>query len=214
MKTTPVRFAIVLVLSWGATLTGDTPVLAENSVDSNLSAATAKLAAEQRAALQILATGLVDPETEGASGSDLSAKLARLSPEQKAAMLVLVNGIVEASASKETPEEGAMKTVKAYVKAAEDADVEMLMTLISENFHHDEVGDKAALKVFVDEVKTEGKLEDITGNTADAETTVEGDVVTVYPVELEGIFGTVTYQFRLKKEADAWKIVGFVMSGV
>ena len=88
------------------------------------------------------------------------------------------------------------------------------MGLISDNFSHYEVGDKAALRGFVDQVKTEGMLEDITGNTEEAKTKVEGDTVTVYPVELEGIFGTVTYEFNLKKEGDAWKIVGFEMTGV
>jgi hypothetical protein len=207
-------FAIALLLSTVAALMGGAPVQAENTVDSNLSAASAKLGTEQRAALHVLATGLVGANAADASGGDLAAKLARLSPEQKAALLVLVNGIVEAGESKESPEEGAMKTVRAYVKAAEEADVEMLLAQISENFSHIEVGNKAGFRKFVDEVKTEGKLEDIRGNTADAKTTVEGDVVTVYPVELEGIFGTVTYEFKLKKEADTWKIVGFEMSGV
>ena len=146
--------------------------------------------------------------------SELSTAITKLSPEQKAALLVLVNGIVQATGPQESPEEGAMKTVKAYVKAAEDADVEGLMAQISDNFSHYEVGDKAALRGFVDQVKTEGMLEDITGNTAEAKSEIEGEIVSVYPVELEGIFGTVTYEFKLKKEGESWKIVGFDMTGV
>lgn len=165
-------------------------------------------------AIGALFTGAALASAEDAVDSELSTAITKLNPEQKAALLVLVNGIVEAGAPQESPEEGAMKTVKAYVKAAEDADVEALMGLISDNFSHYEVGDKAALRGFVDQVKTEGMLEDITGNTEEAKTKVEGDTVTVYPVELEGIFGTVTYEFNLKKEGDAWKIVGFEMTGV
>ena len=146
--------------------------------------------------------------------TELSTAITKLNPEQKAALLVLVNSIVQAATPQESPEDGAMKTVKAYVKAAEDADVEGLMAQISDSFNHYEVGDKAALRGFVDQVKTEGMLEDITGNTEEAKTKVEGDIVTVYPVELEGIFGTVTYEFKLKKEGDTWKIVGFDMAGV
>lgn len=213
MKNTYTHFAIAALLSASTVLTCGTPVGAEDAVDSNLSAATDKLCTEQKAALQVLVSGLVDPSADGAA-DNLTTTLTKLSPERKAALLVLVNGIVAATAPQESPEEGAMKTVKAYVKAAEDADVDTLMAQISENFNHYEAGDKAGLKAFVDGVKTEGMLEDITGNTADAKTTVEGDVVTVYPVELEGIFGTVTYEFQLKKEADAWKIVGFEMTGV
>ncbi len=159
-------------------------------------------------------TGGALVHAQGSVDTELSTAITKLSPEQKAALLVLVNGIVEATAPQESPEVGAMKTVKAYVKAAEDADVEGLMAQISDNFSHYEVGDKAALRGFVDQVKTEGMLEDITGNTEEAKTEVEGDIVTVYPVELEGIFGTVTYEFKLKKEGDAWKIVGFDMTGV
>lgn len=146
--------------------------------------------------------------------AELAAAITKLNAEQKAALLVLVNGIVQGNAPQESPEEGAMKTVKAYVKAAEDADVEGLMAQISDHFNHYEVGDKAALRGFVEQIKTEGKLEDIRGNTADAKTEVEDDVVTVYPVELEGIFGTVTYEFKLKKEGDSWKIVGFDITGI
>lgn len=144
----------------------------------------------------------------------LTSAITKLNDEQKAALLVLVNGIVAATAAQETPAEGAMKTVKAYVKAAEEMDVDALMAQISEHFTHEEVADKAALRAFVEEFKMEGKLEDITGNVAEAKTTVTGDEVTVYPVELEGLFGTITYDFRLKKEGDAWKIVGFEMTGL
>lgn len=146
--------------------------------------------------------------------TELSTAIAKLNAEQKAALLVLVKGIVQANAPQDSPEEGAMKTVKAYVKAAESGDVEGLVAQISDNFSHHEVGDKAALRGFVERVKADGMLEDITGNIEDAKTEVEGDVVTVYPVELEGLFGTVTYEFKLKKEGDAWKIVGFDMTGI
>lgn len=154
------------------------------------------------------------PTAEETVEAALTAAIQKLNEEQQAALLVLVNGIVAAAATHESPEAGAMKTVKAYVKAAEDMDVDALMAQISEQFTHEEVADKAALRAFVEQFKTEGKLEDITGNVEAAKTTVTGDEVTVYPVELEGLFGTITYDFRLKKEGDAWKIVGFDMTGL
>lgn len=211
MKATFNHIAIAVLLSATMVLAGSIPAGADDAVDGTLAAAVAKLNTEQQSALGLLVSGLVE---SGTADSNLSTTIAKLSPERKAAVLVLVNGIVAATAPQESPEEGAMKTVKAYVKAAEDADVDTLMAQISENFNHYEAGDKAGLKAFVDGVKAEGMLEDIAGNTADAKTTVEGDVVTVHPVELEGLFGTVTYEFQLKKEGDTWKIVGFDMSGV
>lgn len=142
---------------------------------------------------------------------ELTKAIARLNDEQKAALLVLVKGIVD---TKPAPEVEAMKTVAAYVKAAEDGDTEKLLACFSEEFEHYELGDKAGLRAFIEGVEAEGMLEDITGNLDDAEAEVDGNTVTVYPVELEGIFGTVTYEFELKAEGGAWKIVGFDMTGV
>ena len=145
---------------------------------------------------------------------ELSKAIAQLNAEQKAALLVLVKGIVDAKAPQESPTDGAMKTIKAYVKAAEEGDIDALIACFSDDFDHYELGDKAGLRAFIEGVEAEGMLEDITGNTDDAEAEVDGDTVTVYPVELEGIFGTVTYEFELKMEGGAWKIVGFDMQGV
>ena len=158
-------------------------------------------------------SGRVTVAAEGAVDAELTQAIAKLNDEQKSALLVLVKGIVEAQTS-ETPEEGAMKTVAAYVAAAEVADLDTLMAQISENFNHYEVGSKSGYRAFLDQVKAEGMLEDISGDLEEAEATLKGEVVTVYPVELEGIFGTVTMEFELKNEDGTWRIVGMDMSGV
>ncbi len=142
---------------------------------------------------------------------ELTQAIAQLNAEQKAALLVLVKGIVDTKAS---PKDEAMKTVTAYVKAAEEGDTEKLLACFSEDFEHYDLGNKAGLRAFIEGVEAEGMLEDISGNVDDAEAEVDGDTVTVYPVELEGIFGTVTYEFELKAEGGEWKIVGFDMTGV
>ncbi len=148
-------------------------------------------------------------------GSDeLSKAIAQLNAEQKAALLVLVNGIVKANAPAESPAEGAMKTVNAYVKAAEAANIDGMMACFSESFDHYELGNKAGMRTFLEGAEAEGMLEDMTGNVEDAEAEVDGDTVTVYPVELEGLFGTATCELELKKENGVWKIVGFDMTGV
>lgn len=147
-------------------------------------------------------------------GDELTKAIAQLNADQKAALLVLVNGIVEAKAPMVSPTEGAMKTVSAYVEAAESGDIDGLLNCFAEDFSHYELGDKAGLRTFIEGVEAEGMLEDISGDTDDAEAEVDGDTVTVYPVELEGIFGTVTYEFTLKAEGNAWKIIGFEMTGV
>lgn len=169
-------------------------------------------------AVALIAAGAVFSSGRTASAdanmdTALSAAIAKLNDEQKAALLVLVKGIVEAQSS-ESPAEGAMKTVSAYVKAAEAADLETLMDQVSENFNHYEVGTKSGYRAFLENVKADGMLEDISGNIEDAKAEVEGDTVKVYPVELEGIFGTVTLEFELKNEGGTWRIVGLDMSGV
>ena len=164
-------------------------------------------------ALAVSLTGVFAPVSAD-QGDELTAAISQLSVEQKAALLVLVKGIVDAKAPNLTPEEGAMKTVSAYVKAAEAGDIDGLLACFSEDFDHYELGDKAGLRKFIEGVEAEGMLEDITGDFKDAKAEVEGEKVTVYPVELEGIFGTVTYEFELKAEGGEWKIIAFEMTGV
>ncbi|MCF6286683.1 MAG: hypothetical protein L3K26_16040 [Candidatus Hydrogenedentes bacterium] len=147
-------------------------------------------------------------------GDELSKAIAQLNAEQKAALLVLVNGIVKAKVPAESPAEGAMKTVNAYVKAAETADVDGMMACFSENFDHYELGNKAGMRAFLEGAEAEGMLEDMTGNVEEAEADIDGDTVTIYPVELEGLFGTATCELELKAEGGVWKIVGFDMTGV
>ena len=165
-------------------------------------------------ALILVLGGAVYAAADSHEGDELGKAIAQLSAEQKAALLVLVNGIVAAKAPAVSPKEGALNTVKAYVKAAEEGDIEGLINCFSDSFDHYELGDKNGLKKFLEGVEAEGMLEDISGNTDDAEAEVDGDTVTVYPVELEGLFGTVTYEFELKEEGGEWKIVAFDMTGV
>lgn len=170
------------------------------------------------AVITLLAAGLtlagaVAVSAQNSVDDEIAQAVAKLNPEQKAALLLLVKGIVDAQVPQESPEEGAMKTVKAYVKAAEEANLEVLMDQISEKFNHYEVGNKAGYRTFLEQVKGEGMLEDISGNTEDAKAEVAGDKVTIYPVELEGLFGTVTLEFELKKDGDVWKITGLDMTG-
>ncbi len=164
-------------------------------------------------AIVFVFTGALNATADNHESDELTQAIAQLNAEQKAALLVLVKGIVEAKAPAVSPKEGAMKTVAAYVKAAEEGDIDSLLACFSEEFDHYELGDKAGLRKFIEGVEAEGMLEDITGTTEEAEAEVDGETVTVYPVELEGIFGTVTYEFELKAEGDAWKIVAFEMTG-
>ena len=51
--------------------------------------------------------------------------------------------------------------------------------------------------------------------TDDTEFEREGDTVTVYPVDVEGDFGSVTLEFEAQLEEDgAWRIIGLDISGI
>lgn len=156
----------------------------------------------------------VRAESAANADAELSAAIARLSVEQKAALLVLVKGIVDAQNTGASPTDAAMKAVSAYVEAAEAGDLDTLMEQIADDFSHYEVGDKIGYRGFLDRVKADGMLEDIKGNTADAKAVVKGDTVVISPVELEGIFGTVTMEFELRDYGGSWRIFGMEMSGV
>lgn len=165
-------------------------------------------------ALTLACAGTFTVSAAHHEGDELTKAIAQLNPEQKAALLVIVKGIVDAKGAKASPTEGAMKTVATYVKATEDGDIDAAMACFSEKFDHYELGDKSGLRAFFEGAEAEGMLEDISGTTEDAEAEVDGDTVTVYPVEMEGIFGTVTFEFELKDEGGEWKIVTLDMTGV
>lgn len=162
-------------------------------------------------AIGSMLAGAVAVHAQNAVDEELSQAITKLNPEQKAALLLLVKGIVDAQ---EDPTAAAMKTVEAYVKAAESVDLETLMNQISDDFSHYEVGNKAGYRAFLEQVKNDGMLEDISGNIDDAKAEEKDGTVTIYPVELEGLFGTVTMEFELKKHGDSWKITGMDMTGV
>ena len=165
-------------------------------------------------ALTLVFSGAMTASAAHHEGDALTKAIAQLNADQKAALLVLVKGIVDAKAPQSSPTEGALETVAAYVKATESGDIDAAMACFSENFDHYELGDKEGLRQFFEGAESEGMLEDISGNTEDAEAELDGDTVTVYPVELEGLFGTVTFEFELKAENGAWKIVSLDMTGV
>src|SRR5690606_7658241 len=119
--------------------------------------------------MTLVFAGTVNATADESKENELTQAIAQLNDDQKAALLVLVKGIVEAKAPKESPADGAMKTVAAYVKSAEDGDIDALLACFSEDFDHYELGDKAGLRKFIEGVEAEGMLEDITGSTEDAE---------------------------------------------
>ena len=107
-----------------------------------------------------------------------------------------------------TDEELAAKLTEESIAAILAQDLDKLLTYYSDDFSHYEFGDKAGLKEFLEGAKDMGYLDDIEVSMEQATTTIEGDTATIYPVIIEGTFGSTEIEFTSKKEGDTWKVIG------
>jgi len=107
-----------------------------------------------------------------------------------------------------TDEEILAQLTEECIAATIAKDLDKLMAYYSDDFSHYEFGDKAGLKEFMEGAKDMGYLDDLEVDLEQAETTIEGDTATIYPVEISGAFGSTEIEFTSKKEGDTWKIVG------
>jgi len=107
-----------------------------------------------------------------------------------------------------TDQELVAQTVNAWVEAMKAGDVDGVMKTYSESFTHYEWGDKEGLQIFLEDAKDMGYLDDLEVAIDELETEIEDGEATVYPIELEGAFGSVTIELVLKKEIDKWLVVG------
>jgi len=89
--------------------------------------------------------------------------------------------------------------------AAEALDIEAQMALCSESLESD-WGDKEATKEFMLDAKDMGYLDDMEVITDEAEITIDGNVATVYPLEVQTAMGGATVGLTLTKEAGGWII--------
>ena len=107
-----------------------------------------------------------------------------------------------------TDEEIITKLTEESIAAVVAQDIDKLLTYYSDDFSHYEFGDKAGLKEFLEGAKDMGYLDGLEVSMEEAETTIEGDTATIYPVIIEGSFGSTEIEFTSKKEGDTWKVVG------
>jgi predicted lipid-binding transport protein (Tim44 family) len=165
--------------------------------------------------------------------ADLQKKVSELSTEQQAALLLLLDQLAAQGAAPAAPAEAAAAApaeaapaapvddnaaVKAVVEkfgtSAAKEDMEGMMSVFSDSFEHYQYGDKAGVKEFLQQSADMGYLEGIEFSMEDAEFEKDGETISVYPVDVEGSFGSITFEYVLKKEGDAWKIVEFDASGL
>jgi hypothetical protein len=174
-----------------------------------------------------LMTGAIFAQPVQAGDADLTAKLkdavGKLSTEQQAALYLLLSQLAgdgggapaaAAAPAAVSPEEAAKAAIKTFVEAAGKGEYDKMLSIFSDKFEHYEYGDKAGLKDFLTQAGDMGYLEGLELKLDGAEYKLEGDKLTVYPVELSGSFGSLTFEYVFAKEGDTWKVISFDASGL
>jgi len=173
-------------------------------------------------------TAVSVPATK-AHAEDLTAQLQKavgeLNAQQQASLYLLIKGLkgggaaaaegaAAAAPAAVDPKEAGAAVVNGFFAAASSEDIEKMMGFFSEDFDHYEYGDKAGVKDFLSQAIDMGYMDGIESKTEDAEFEVKGEEMTIYPVDVTGTFGAITFEYSLKKEGDTWKIIGFDASGL
>jgi hypothetical protein len=182
-----VLLAIALMVGCGGEPTQPTPVTLEDSD-----------------------TGAAAPEP--AEGSAPAAEKEGSAEEGSAAEKEGSAAESEASADLETSIKEALADFKAGM---ESKDIDKMMTPISANFQHYEWGDKKMLRGFVSDQMDQGALDEAEVDIENAEITVDGDIVTVYPVEMVTAAMAMTLEFTIEKDDDnVWRVTSMEVEGI
>lgn len=164
---------------------------------------------------------------EGALTAQLNEKIAKLSAEQQAALLILLNsgaageaakGDTAAAAPASDPKAALLEGIKNILASAKKEDLDGVMKMVSEKFENPRLGDKAGLREFLQGAIDMGYIEmyadDTEVKTEDTEFEQDGEELVIYPIDVEGPWGSATLEFTAKLEDGQWKITGVDASGV
>jgi len=103
-------------------------------------------------------------------------------------------GAAAPAAATVKPEDAIMERVMLFLNKLAAKDLEGAMEAVADDFEHYDFRTKADLKAFLDDAIATGYLDDVKILTEDTEVKIDGNKATVYPVDLEGSFGTVTLE--------------------
>ncbi len=92
------------------------------------------------------------------------------------------------------PETAIMERVMVFLNKLAAKDLDGSMEAVADDFEHYDFRTKADLRAFLDDAIATGYLDDIEIQTEDAEVKIDGDKAVVYPVDIVGMFGTVTLE--------------------
>ncbi len=138
------------------------------------------------------------------TGKDKGPKVAK-GPKGKAA---------DPAAAAAKPEESVLDKAKVFLNKLAEKDLTTAMTAVSENFEHYEYGSKVELKSFLEEAIQAGYIDDLKIITDDTEVKIEGDKAVLYPIDVEGLFGSFTLELTGQKEDGKWMVTSMDIFGI
>lgn len=142
---------------------------------------------------------------------EVGAALSGAAPCPMAAPCPATAGDAAAAAS---PEEMIMTGVEEFTGMLAGGDIAGAMEAVDPEFSHYEYGDREGLQMFLEQAKEMGYLDGLEISLEDAEVEVEGEKATVYPVDIEGNFGSATLEFTLGAKDGTWVMTGLDVYGI
>jgi len=120
-----------------------------------------------------------------------------------------------ASAPQKSTEEQIRDTIAKWTATLKAQDVDGCMTYFSDQFTNYSWGDREGAREFIQDAKDTGLLEDLDISTDAMEITFDGpDRARLYPIDITGSFGTLTFDVTVVKEKDGWKVIGLSAPGL
>lgn len=122
--------------------------------------------------------------------------------------------VCEEAAPSVSPEDAALAAAKAWGEALAGQDMDNILAAFADDFEHYEYGDKQGIGDFIGQAIDMGYLEDLEVYLDDAEVEIDGEELIVYPVELMGAFGSVTFELVFEQRDGKMLITTLDASGI
>lgn len=119
--------------------------------------------------------------------------------------VVAMAGCVGPGVDGPSDEELIRSLISDMATALQAGDIEKAMMAYDEEMEWDQ-GGKAEYQEFLQGAKDADFLAGMTVTTSDMEVVVDGDSATAEPMEAEGDFGVLTFEFELTKTDGAWLV--------
>ena len=172
------------------------------------------------AGLTVLTTAPAMADDHSGLTAELQEMVAKLSTEQQAALYLLLSQLsggeaaAPATPAEASPQEIISEGIQNFFEAAKAGEEEALMSFFSEEFRHFMFGDRDGLRGYLADARNMGYLEGIEVDMSYAEFKEEDGKITVYPVDVQGSFGLITFEYVLRQEDGEWRVIELDVEGL